>query len=115
MGLSVMMESVFGATEPSTIISNLQSLGAKVFIHNVDEYPGMASIEKILGNGTENFLRLLGTKLICSEEVKGLDIEQRNCVFENEETLNYFKTYKDSNCEIECKMNKVGYSFNFYI
>lgn len=66
---------------------------------------------KILGNGTENFLRLLGTKLVCSEEVRGLDIDQRSCVFNNEEKLKYFKDYRDNNCEIECKMDKVRTPF----
>lgn len=55
MGLSVIMETGFGANDPVSIISNLQSLGAKVYIHNVGEYPGMSSIEKIIGKGTATF------------------------------------------------------------
>lgn len=108
MGLSVIIESVFGATEPENIVSSISSLGAKVLIHNVNEFAGTSSIEKVIGNGTETFIRLLGTRLFCSEEVESLTIEQRSCLFVNEQKLKYFSgDYIDSHCELECKMDKI--------
>lgn len=67
----------------------------------------MSSIEKILGDGTESFIRILGTKLVSSSDVKSLTATQRGCLFENEMKLKYFRQYRDTNCGTECKMNKI--------
>lgn len=61
----------------------------------------------MIGNGTESYIRILGTKLQSSDSVKSLIPEQRGCLFEDEMKMKYFPIYRDTNCGTECKINKI--------
>ncbi|KAG5897776.1 hypothetical protein JTB14_019994 [Gonioctena quinquepunctata] len=82
--------------------SSLYSSGFKIMIHDPTEYPGMQSTIKLVSVGKVSYLQILGTKLICSEQVKNLPVSQRNCLYPNERRLISFDTeYSSSNCAME--------------
>jgi acid-sensing ion channel, other len=41
-----------------------------------------------------------------SDEVRSYPLVQRNCYFSDERRLKYFKQYTQTNCEIECFLEK---------
>lgn len=124
MGLSVILDPI--VTNEARVVSTLSCGGAKVLqylmrmffkmykiffifkvlIHSPEDYPGISSTEKIIGNGTESYVRILGTKLISSKNIKSLAPSQRKCIFENEKSLDYFNFYRDTNCGTECILRK---------
>jgi hypothetical protein len=47
------------------------------------------------------------------EDLRSIPPEERNCYFEGERELTYFKIYTQKNCEMEC-LSFVGKFFEFY-
>ncbi|CAG9812960.1 unnamed protein product [Phaedon cochleariae] len=74
-----------------------------VIIHDPEEFPGSQSTTKIVSVGKLSYLQLQGTKMICSDDVKNLPINQRHCLMEDEFELKYLgDRYSDANCLTEC-------------
>nr|XP_023021982.1 sodium channel protein Nach-like [Leptinotarsa decemlineata] len=82
--------------------SSLHSSGIKVFIHDPTEYPGSQSTIKLISVGRVAYFQILGTKIICSEDVKNLPMSHRHCLYPNEFKLKSFFEYSSSNCLSEC-------------
>lgn len=45
---------------------------------------------------------IIRPSLIATDELKGYDVETRQCYFEGERKLKFFKKYTRSNCQLEC-------------
>ncbi|EDV98370.1 sodium channel protein Nach [Drosophila grimshawi] len=84
------------------------SHGFKLLIQETDAFPSAHANIKFLGLNTESFATLRVVETFCSEAVKALSIEERNCVFDHEFQLQYFADYVYPNCELNCRaMNMV--------
>lgn len=59
------------------------------------------------------------TETFCSEAVKDLDFENRQCVFPYEKELRFFPSYLGANCELNCRVTQMikfcnCYTYFFY-
>ncbi|KAH8298558.1 hypothetical protein KR044_011688 [Drosophila immigrans] len=83
------------------------SHGFKLLIQETDAFPSAHAICKFLGLSTESFATLRIEETFCSEAVKALSIEQRNCIFREEFQLRYFPDYVYPNCELNCRVSNM--------
>ncbi|KAH8420980.1 hypothetical protein KR222_000370 [Zaprionus bogoriensis] len=83
------------------------SHGFKLLIQETDAFPSAHATCKFLGLGTESFATLRVEETFCSEAVKALPVEQRNCIFRHEFQLRYFAEYVYPNCELNCRVSNM--------
>lgn len=81
--------------------------GVRMLINDGRDFPSDTSIEKLLPIGFETFTRVSGEETTCSGDVAALSVEDRNCVFTYERSLQNFPDYRENNCDIECRMQKI--------
>lgn len=82
--------------------------GVRMLINDGRDFPSDTSIEKLLPIGFETFSRVTGEETTCSGDVVALGVDDRNCVFASERSLNNFPDYRENNCDIECRMLKIA-------
>ncbi|KAL3285484.1 hypothetical protein HHI36_000016 [Cryptolaemus montrouzieri] len=81
--------------------SSTYATGVKVTIHNSLEFPGFETTSKVVSAGHTFMFQIAGTKLINSQDVKDLTIDQRQCVYAAERPLEHHNYYYISNCMAE--------------
>ena len=79
--------------------------GIKILIHSPDEIPNISEryIDIQVNQLVDILIKPKLTKTF--ERLKSLSPRRRNCYFENERYLRYFKIYTQNNCELECWSN----------
>lgn len=83
------------------------SYGVKLLIQETDAFPSAHASANFIAFNTESFAALRPQETFCSATVKALTIEERNCVFQNEFPLRYFKDYVYPNCELNCRVTNM--------
>ncbi|KAG5666157.1 hypothetical protein PVAND_017708 [Polypedilum vanderplanki] len=77
----------------------------KIFFHLPNEMPTIFNREYSIEIGHQK-LMFLNAKLYTSDEsLKGYTPKQRQCYFEGEKNLKFFKSYTKSHCDWECVTN----------
>lgn len=120
-GLSV----VFAPSTNYQAYSSTYSEGIKLLIHERDIYASDLSVEKMISHRSETTIRLVTTLTTCSQPVRSLSTEDRECVFQPERQLewvfriviyyfysliplcSFFDVYKENNCDVQCRMKKI--------
>lgn len=119
-GLSIVM------APPSNVraYSSTYSEGVKLLLHDPRIYASDLSVEKMISHKGESILRILPTLTECSQAVRDLPTNDRECLFDSEKELrfcamlkknkniyildfSFFKGYKENNCDVECRMFKM--------
>ena len=72
-----------------------------MFIGTPDEFPALNERSLKLEPGREHFLEL-SAQVVGSNGISGVLAKDRNCYFQNEGNLSFYKTYTYSNCQLEC-------------
>lgn len=78
-----------------------------MLINDVYLFPSDTSIDKMLPIGFETFTRVTAEQTSCSTNVMNLNVADRNCLFASERVLKNFVDYREINCDIECRAEKV--------
>ncbi|KAJ8925626.1 hypothetical protein NQ315_009470, partial [Exocentrus adspersus] len=105
-GMEAGLKVLLNPHKQDVFYSHLYPSGFKSIIHYPTEYPGPSSDSRLIPAGKIFYLQVLGTNLICSEDVKMLPIDQRKCLYPDEHDLTYFGTkYTDFTCFLECEEN----------
>uniref|UniRef100_A0A182U161 Uncharacterized protein n=1 Tax=Anopheles melas TaxID=34690 RepID=A0A182U161_9DIPT len=79
--------------------------GYKLMIHDPAEYPQVSMRNMRIPFGHEISIALKPQMMITSQSAADFSWEKRQCFFNNERYLRYFKIYNQDNCELECLTN----------
>lgn len=95
----------FKFTEPQTSLK--KCLLSSFAIHNVDLSPAFMTYNDFIEIQPGVTLDIQVTPEIIKTErnLKSIEPSERECYFEGEKFLKFFKIYSDKNCELECMAN----------
>ncbi|CAB4063054.1 ASICN [Lepeophtheirus salmonis] len=102
MGLSVLLN----VQENEYYCTGSESVGFKILLHSPVDHPEMVDFGFGLPPGSENFISLLPSYIHSNNDIHSLDYKVRQCFFEDEKSLMYFKHFTYLNCIIECITNQ---------
>lgn len=69
--------------------TNVYSKSIRIIIHEEGVFPSNRGIEKVLGIGSEHFVKFTGIDTYCSNGVRHMAQTARDCNFEQEQNLRY--------------------------
>ncbi|KAF5296272.1 hypothetical protein FQR65_LT10267 [Abscondita terminalis] len=101
LGLSVVLD----AQLKSYYCSSTAGVGFKVLLHNPLETPKMAEYASLIAPGLESRMVVQPKIYDASQTIRGIDINKRMCYFSNEKDLQFYRTYTELNCKLECQAN----------
>lgn len=76
--------------------------GFRVTLHTPDELPMSTSHFYKIPFDAETLIRLQPRVMSTSDNLKHYKPKKRQCYFQGEKSLKYFKSYTQSNCKLEC-------------
>jgi len=78
-----------------------------LYLHAPDEVPWHIDVESIYQIEYGKFVDVIITPKVMNsdEDLRQFSVEERNCYYDGEKELRYFKKYTINNCEIECMTN----------
>ncbi|XP_069684681.1 sodium channel protein Nach-like [Periplaneta americana] len=86
--------------------------GTQILVHGNQDYPEISARGILLSPRKEAFLQVSAASTYSTKEVRALSREQRQCLFEDEQTLGYDTgesgDYSYSNCLIQCRMKHMA-------
>ncbi|XP_069675732.1 sodium channel protein Nach-like [Periplaneta americana] len=86
--------------------------GTQILVHGNQDYPEISAKGILLSPRKEAFLQVSAASTYSTTEVRALSKEQRQCLFEDEQTLGYDTgesgDYSYSNCLIQCRMKHMA-------
>lgn len=83
--------------------SSTNSAGFKVLLHPPTETPKISDFGKTIGVGRENRIIITPHISDASAQIRAVPVHQRQCVFNDEVRLRYYRTYSRKNCQLECE------------
>uniref|UniRef100_A0A182RXW0 Pickpocket n=1 Tax=Anopheles funestus TaxID=62324 RepID=A0A182RXW0_ANOFN len=81
------------------------SQGYKLMIHDPDEYPQVSMRNMRLPFGHEISIALKPQMIVTTKSAADYSWKKRQCFFNHERHLRFFKIYNQANCELECLTN----------
>ncbi|XP_049817271.1 pickpocket protein 28 isoform X2 [Aethina tumida] len=87
------------------LCSSDDSGGYLVSIDIPGKFPRMAETVMTIGSNINVLGAIQPEVFTTSEAIKGYSPEQRDCYFQDEKYLRFFKIYTQSNCQLECFTN----------
>ncbi|XP_075158001.1 pickpocket protein 28-like [Haematobia irritans] len=82
--------------------SSATSVGIKMALHSPAEVPHVREIGTLLPAGSETKIRIRPDKTEAALNLKSINKQYRQCLFNGEKHLVYFSHYNRRNCEMEC-------------
>ncbi|XP_060517750.1 pickpocket protein 28-like [Cylas formicarius] len=101
LGLSVILD----AQIDNYYCSSTSSTGFKVILSNPIETPKMADFGFLVSPGFETRISIEPSVREATDSLRGVAIEKRQCYFSNERPLQYYRSYTQRNCNLECQSN----------
>lgn len=89
LGLSITLD----VSENEYYCSSTNSYGFKVLLHSPNEMPKIAHYGTAVANGFESRVIVVPTLSEASNAVRKVSRNIRQCLFENENFLRYYRTY----------------------
>jgi acid-sensing ion channel, other len=97
--------SIIKETRDNLCLNSIQ--GFKVFLHLPNEAPQISK-QFYLAAYQRYTQILINPKMTITEpELRDLPVEKRQCYFSDERRLDFFRSYTQNNCEIECIINLI--------
>ena len=101
-GLTVRLDQHSGETTFGTVLTDINAF--KIWIGSSAEFPVLRRGALMVEPGREHFVELSGVSVAASEDLRGLPVEDRNCMFQDEGELEMYSRYTYTNCVFECKL-----------
>ncbi|KAK9752065.1 Amiloride-sensitive sodium channel [Popillia japonica] len=108
LGLSVVVD----AQLDSYYCQTTNSAGFKVLLSNPIETPKMADFGFFMRPGLEARIVIKPQKVESTETLKNIDVSKRQCFFPEERYLQFYRSYTEKNCKLECQANRTLRSCN---
>lgn len=77
----------------------------KFILHSPDEMPRLSTNYFRIPMGKDVKVLIKPQMVTTSEKLRNFSPKRRQCVYENERKLRYFKTYTQHHCDMECTAN----------
>lgn len=81
--------------------------GFSLTLHTPDEFPQTGLHSHSIPFGRETSISVQPYVMSTSENLKRFEPKKRQCFFEEDKKLKYFKSYTQSNCKLECLTGKL--------
>ncbi|KAK5646219.1 hypothetical protein RI129_004683 [Pyrocoelia pectoralis] len=101
LGLTLVLDAQLS----SYYCSSSTGVGFKVLAHNPLETPKMADFAILIAPGLEARVIVQPKIYDASYTIKNIDIKKRMCYFTKERSLQFYRTYTELNCKLECQTN----------
>lgn len=98
MGLTLMLD----ADVANYYCSSTSSSGFKILLHSPAETPKMSNFAFSVATGQETKIVITPRISEASAMIRKIPMQQRQCIFEGESNLSFYKIYSKKNCEMEC-------------
>ena len=105
-GLRLVLDQHTNQESSSTVHDDYY--GLQLFIGNPEEFPTLRERSLLVKPGYENFVEVSGYLVTSSHDIKRLDPSMRNCLFEDEGSLDFHSVYSYSTCKFECSIKNVS-------
>ncbi|XP_031626094.1 pickpocket protein 28-like isoform X2 [Contarinia nasturtii] len=99
LGLFLLLD----VAEEEYYCSSTNSYGFKVLLHSPNETPKIAYFGTAVANGYETRIIVIPTLSEASYSVRKVPKSVRQCLFESENELIFYRTYSRRNCQMECE------------
>lgn len=77
----------------------------QIVLHNPVETPKMSAFGTVLAPGRETRMIITPHIITAADELRKISQEKRQCLFNNERSLRFYRTYTQRNCALECEAN----------
>lgn len=104
MGLTL----ILNANADDYHCSSTNSIGFKVLLHSPIETPKIADYGMSITPGFESRVVVTPNLIETSDALRRIPQNIRQCIFESEHQLRYYRTYSRKNCEKECESRIVS-------
>ncbi|KAK4879623.1 hypothetical protein RN001_007769 [Aquatica leii] len=101
LGLTLVLD----AQLKSYYCSSSIGVGFKILLHNSLETPKMSEFALLVAPGLEARIVIQPKIYDASQTIRAIDIKKRMCYFTNERDLQFYRTYTELNCKLECQTN----------
>ncbi|XP_074032749.1 pickpocket protein 28 [Leptinotarsa decemlineata] len=101
LGLTVVMD----AQIDEYYCSSTSSVGFKIILSNPIETPKMAAFGSLLATGLEVRYSITPSVREASDNLRNIPLKKRQCYFAEERRLQYYRSYTQTNCNLECQSN----------
>ncbi|XP_034254856.1 pickpocket protein 28-like [Thrips palmi] len=85
--------------------SSTSSAGFKMLLHNPVETPKIAAFGALVEPGTENRVAITPVISHTASSLLAVTVAKRQCLFQHERRLYFYRTYTQRNCILECEAN----------
>lgn len=79
----------------------------KVFLHYAYNHPNAESENVFVQLGRIYTISISPTITYATKSVRRTNIKQRNCLFSNEQQMNYVAQYSHNNCKVSCRIHLI--------
>lgn len=76
-----------------------------MLLHNPVETPKISAFGALVEPGTENRVAISPVISHTASTLLGVTVEKRQCLFQHERRLYFYRTYTQRNCILECEAN----------
>ncbi|KAF5271322.1 hypothetical protein FQA39_LY08120 [Lamprigera yunnana] len=101
LGLTIVLDAQLDAYYCSSSVG----VGFKMLLHNPLETPKMADFALLLAAGLEARVIVRPKIYDATQSIRSINIQKRICYFTNERDLQFYRTYTELNCKLECQAN----------
>ncbi|KAG8258302.1 hypothetical protein J6590_032230 [Homalodisca vitripennis] len=101
LGLTIVLDANLNEYYCSSEVS----IGFKVVLHNPVETPKMSAYGSALPTGFETRMIFTPNLMASTEQVRNIPQDKRLCLFSEERSLRFYRTYTEYNCALECEAN----------
>lgn len=77
----------------------------QIILNNPIETPKVSSFGMSIAPGQETKVVVIPQIKTATPQLKSIDISKRQCFFENEKSLAFYRTYSERSCVLECEAN----------
>lgn len=91
-------------TKPNQYVSPTENYyGAEVIIHSSQDYPDLTISSSVVQPGEDLRLAVQPEIIVSQPGIRKMDVEQRNCWFDDEHDLVLAPRYSFESCMAECR------------
>ncbi|XP_055844441.1 pickpocket protein 28-like [Episyrphus balteatus] len=101
-GESLGLTIILNADLEEYYCSSASGPGFKISLHSPTETPQLRETGLLLQAGFETKMRIMPVKSEAGTELRSIRKEYRQCIFNDESKLIYYRFYTKRNCEMEC-------------
>lgn len=104
-GYVTALEVLVNSDPDDYLATQIAAIGHRVLIHNSYHFPDWSINNILTEKGINCLIGITPSITYSTNNIPGIDIEKRNCIFNNESELHNFVDYNFHNCMTECRMN----------